>query len=451
MRHESISKNIRFVLFCSLLLTACNKYLDVTPKGYKLLTTVADYDLWLNDNSLWTSYGTISTLDYLGDNYDMATIAVPPSSEAELLYTWAAQPAVSASLWGTHYNRISSYNSVIKGIDAATGGTEQQKRSLKAEALICRAYEYLYLINEYGKPYDSTTAAKDLGIQLIVSDDVAQELPPRSTVKDAYDFIIADLNKAIPDLPDDNNKNRYRASVAGGYSLLARVYLNMRNYNKARENAQMALDNSPNQSMLNYNTVGGVINIPNLSIRQDAIFARGDLGIGTPTREHLQLFNKQDTRLRFFYNPLGDLTFTQRGVVSFITIFSYLNVGTTIQEMKLIIAEVAARNNDLTEALKQLDDVRRNRIPAASYVPYQSGDKEFVLRKVLEERQFEFAFIGMRWFDMRRLDAEGRMPPVNRYDAQGNVIATLQPHSARYTLMIPEAVIQYNSGIEQNP
>lgn len=439
----------------SLLLSACNKYLDVVPKGYTLLTTVSNYDQWMNDPQLWVPP---ADLNYLTDAMDIPAIEVPPVAENELLYTWTAQYTNQASFWGLHYSSINSYNSVLKGIDAASGGSEQQKQSLKAEALLGRAYEYLNLINEYGKPYDSATADKDPGVPLVTSDDVAQKVPTRSSVKEVYDFIIADINTAIPNLPPDNGKNRFRGSVAAAYSLLARAYLTARNYDKATENAQLALKNHYGDGMVNYTALSGAAAIPSLSIRPDALYARGGnvADVYTPTLEHLRSFDVHDTRLQFFYSPLGDLSFTTRGETSFYaggTYFgtTYTNYGTSVPEMKLIIAEVAARSNNLQEALKQLDEIRKNRIPAAYYQPYQSTDQQFVMEKVLDERRFEFPFSALRWFDMRRLDTEGSMPAVQRYDAQGNILSTLQPHSPRYTLQIPLLVLQYNPDMKQNP
>jgi hypothetical protein len=119
--------------------------------------------------------------------------------------------------------------------------------------------------------------------------------------------------------------------------------------------------------------------------------------------------------------------------------------------MKLIIAESAARGHDLTTALQQLDDIRKDRFDAGNYIPYQSTNQDSVLQKVLEERNHELPFSGLRWFDMRRLDKEGRMGTVHRYDAQGNIIATLAPHSNSYTLQIPVQVLKYNPGMKQNP
>ena len=130
---------------------------------------------------------------------------------------------------------------------------------------------------------------------------------------------------------------------------------------------------------------------------------------------------------------------------------NYPNQGTSVAEMRLILAEVAARSNDLSGACNELDLVRKCRFLTDTYVKFESDDQEEVLQKVLQERNLEFPYCGMRWFDMRRLDAKGRMSAVNRYDAEGNVIATLSPGSAKYTLQIPIQVLYFNPDWPQNP
>lgn len=80
------------LFICCLVFTGCDRYLDINPKGTKLLTTVDDYDQWLNDETLALGisapYGTIN---FLGDNADVVSITNPPMSAAELVYTWASQ------------------------------------------------------------------------------------------------------------------------------------------------------------------------------------------------------------------------------------------------------------------------------------------------------------------------------------------------------------------------
>lgn len=444
-----------------LLVTAsCNKYLDVQPKGEQLLLTVTDYDQWLNSSAV--SAGMPTTLNNLADNVDAPNISVSSVVEQDLAYLWAPQLAPNvtspASILPNHYTSIYYYNTVIQGIDAATGGTANQRASLKAEALLGRAQEYLYLVNEYGKEYDAATATTDLAVPFVTSNDLATPTPARSTVQQIYDHITADITAAIPNLPVNNNQNRFRGTIAGGYSVLARTYLYMRNYSMAQKNAQLALNNGPN-TVMDYSTLTDATGIPAVNVRPDVIYARLSLSVSAsqiPALSFLKSFNVNDLRLKFYYTSLGNFSFTIRGTTQYNPFgipasLAYPNWGTSVAEMKLIIAEAAARSSDLTTALQQLNTVRKCRFTAATYQAYQSDNAADVLQKVLDERSFEFPYCGMRWFDMRRLDAENRMPAVVRYDGKNNVIATLEPHSPRYTLQIPVQAIYFNPGMPQNP
>ncbi|HWV65265.1 RagB/SusD family nutrient uptake outer membrane protein [Chitinophaga sp.] len=446
------------LLFCCVAFTGCDKYLDVTPKGKRLLSTVADYDQWMNDESLIYGIGyPYGAANFLSDIVDAPNIPNPPKEVAEMIYTWAPQFStdinIAPAFWGEHYAKINHFNTVLLGIDAAVNGTNSQKRSLKAEALLARALEYFYLVNEYGQPYDSATAGKDLAVPFVTSNDVSETVPGRSTIEEIYKHIIDDLTTAIPDLPADNSGNRFRGSMAGGYSLLARVYFYARNYAAAQKYAGLALENS-NAVMIDYN--GALPASDRLGIRQDVIYGRMVVGNNTVTLDYMRTFADNDLRVRKLFQNKDNYTFTVRGATLFFPnqvtpVFTYMNSGTSVQEMKLIVAECAARSNNLALALQQLDEVRKNRFVSASYERFESTNKELVLQEVLMERYHELPFHGLRWFDMRRLDKENRMEAVNRYDAQGNIIATLLPHSARYTLQIPVQVISFNPGMPQNP
>jgi hypothetical protein len=445
------------LIVCCLLLTGCDKYLDITPKGKRLLSTVADYDQWLNDETLYLGLAQPSNLvNYYGDNVDAVTVANPPVTQAELVYTWAPQPVLDLNLpplfWGEHYAKINLYNTVVIGVENATGGTTSKKRSLKGEALLGRALEYFYLLNEYGKPYDPTTANTDLAVPFLTSNDVTQTVPARSTIAEIYQHIIEDLNTAIPDLPEDNSGNRIRGSRAGAYSILARLYFYARNYTEAQKNAELALANTK-AVMIDFNGTLPTTNF--LSTHPDVIYGRMVIGQAPPTLDFMRSFATNDLRVKKLYTSTDGYKFITRGAQSYFPagitpVFTYTNTGTSVQEMKLIAAESAARANNLTVALQYLDDVRKNRFAAASYVKYASSIQEDVLQEVLSERSHELPYNGLRWFDMRRLDKENRMATVNRYNAQGAIIATLPPHSERYTLQIPLQVLSYNPGMPQN-
>ncbi len=450
---------------CIIGLTSCDKYLDIQPKGKTLLTTVTDYNQWLTSMEVETSMP--NELNRFADNIDDITIPAIPVTNIAMSYLWYDQFSLDVTavpiLWARHYKSIYYFNTVLSGIDEATNGTEKQKASLKAEALLGRALEYLYLVNEYGKSYDPATASTDLAVPFVELIDLNKPIPERSTVKFIYDQIVSDITAALPNLPTDNSKNRFRGTVAGAYSILARTYLYMHNYPEAQKNAQLALANGPN-TVIDYN-VSGVAGIGLPIVRTEAIYARmavsaGNVSAEVPTVTFLRSFATGDLRLKFWYLPTTNLSFPTRGTTLFYpgapnivapTQNPYQNWGTSVAEMRLIIAEGAARSNDLSIALTQLDLVRKCRIPSNVYTKFSSAIQETVIQTVLKERVFEMPFNGTRWFDMRRLDAEGRMPTVIRQNSTGATIATLAPGSPRYTLQIPLQIMYYHPDWIQNP
>jgi hypothetical protein len=434
--------------------TSCRKYLDVEPIGKTILTNVSDYDLFLNSQDLTASGAR--ELNLLSDDVDVTTIPKTPDRVEDLVYLWAnqytADTKVPPTFWGKHYANIYRFNAVLAGIDAAGNGTVKDKRRIRAEALLGRAFEYLYLVNLYARPYNAATAAKDLAVPFMTSVDISKETPPRSTVAEIYDRIISDINTAIPDLPANNTTNRFRGAATAAYSVLARACLYMGRYEEATKNARLAMGDHP-PAILDYNTIAGKSAIPNMAIRPFDLYARYSTNASSkeyPTIAFLKMFDVNDLRLKLFYENTGDYTYPKRGVVAFNPSGAVSNFGTSVEEMKLIIAEAAARGGRLEEALTQVNDIRKCRIKKEAYQPLSSADAVEVMGFVMRERRLELAHKGLRWMDMRRLDAENKMPVVNRYNASDEVIATLPPHGARYTLQIPLAVLQFNPGMPRN-
>ncbi|MCR8668953.1 RagB/SusD family nutrient uptake outer membrane protein [Aestuariibaculum sp. M13] len=462
---ENQYKYLVIALFIGLLAVSCDNYLDVQPKGVQLLTTVEDYNQWLNSEDVQTSIP--NELNDLADNVDDADYTDPPSYDGVRIYAWQLQFSedlkATPVFWADFYQNIYYFNTVLAGIDDATGGAESEKQNMKAEAYLGRAFEYLYLVNLYGKVYDVNTADQDLAVPFVISNDLEDDVPERSTVQEIYEYIISDIEKALPNLPEDNSTNRFRGSVAAAYSVLARTYLFMGDYEKAAENAQLALDSGAN-ALVDFSTLSGGSEMPDLRTRESAIYAR----LNKTHRftaycdlNFLQSFDTLDLRLNYYYRTSGDYSFTDRGSVRYYS-YAYpinrnsmvqINWGPSVAEMRLILAESAARANNLNTAIDQLDLLRSKRFMAEDYEKYDPENpiQEEVLQKVLDERTFEMAFTGMRWFDMRRLAAEGLMPTVYRYDAAGEIVETLAPDSNKYTLQIPIQIMYFNPDWPQNP
>lgn len=448
------------LLLCCLVFSGCDKYLDVEPKGRQLLKTTNDFDLWLNANTLTTETTSENLTNNMTDNIDRPANGNPPATTVDLSYVWAPQfstDVTAVTLWGEHYQRINLFNTVILGIDAAEGGTASQKRSLKAEALLGRAYSYFNLVNEYGKPYNAVTAATDLAVPFITTDDISKKTSPRITQAEIYQHIIDDITAGISDLPVDNTNARFRGSQAAAYSVLARVYLYRREYTEAQRYAELALANT-RAAMIDYTTPASYPTTANVVSHPDVIYGRASAAFNLPvSAEFKSLFSANDARKSIYYISWNSAV---RGTTLYFAAYNYnafqlTNAGTSVQEMRLIAAECAARNSSLplSTALEHLNVVRRNRYTGTPVDTrdFSSTDPVAVLNEVLAERRRELPFNGLRWFDMRRLDMENRMPTVTRYNAQNEVIATLEPHSNKYTLQIPNQVVAFNPDIVLNP
>jgi len=453
-----------YLLLLCLLLSACNKFLEVAPKGKTTLNTVNDFDLWLG-NQFLSEISGIPQICWMTDHAQKIPWRPDIMAEAERAYIWSEQftdADASPKMLSGAYNHIYYFNTLLENIDGVTGNADQ-KQQLKAEALLGRANEYFYLVNLYGKPYDAATAATDLAVPFVVSSDINTATPPRATVQDLYRYMIEDLNTAIVNLPASNAGNRFRGSVHAAYSVLARIYFYMRNYTEAARYAEMSLQRPGGATVTNYN--GVLRNVfPRTTRMNEMIYARGsDPTSGTlvsiADSTFIKSYQSTDLRLALnFYNgiasPFNFNTVNPSAGVRFSATgngYYDVQVGTTVAEMKLIIAENAARRNDLTTALRQLNEIRVNRFAPANYQDLASGNQDEVFQWVIRERRYEMPINGLRWFDMRRLDSEGLMPAVVRIDQSKNVIATLAPKSPRYTLQIPLNATIFNPGMSKNP
>lgn len=115
-------------------------------------------------------------------------------------------------------------------------------------------------------------------------------------------------------------------------------------------------------------------------------------------------------------------------------------------EMYLIRAEAKAENNDLVGAAADLNALRAARIN--NYVTAVFTSKQELIDAILMERFKELAFEGHRFWDLRRKGL-----PVTRLasDAPSATGATLPAGNFRFRLPIPNAEIQANPLMQQNP
>ncbi|MBF1620056.1 MAG: RagB/SusD family nutrient uptake outer membrane protein [Prevotella sp.] len=462
-------KNVTTILaICVVvMLTGCNDYLDIKPKGEKIPTTVSDYETLLNYESVQKVSDTYPA--YLTDDVFLPDVAegtaTPGLNSVDQsirnLYLFKKEvfgDAQDDGFWFASYNRIYYYNTVIDNIMNADGSDEQQKLSIRAEALISRALEYLYLVNGYAKYYDVRTAESDPGVPLILDEDISKKNLVRASVKDVYAQIQSDLQTALPNLPMQAKGNAFRASKAAGYGVLAKMYLYMGNYAEALKAANEVLEiNNSLLDLKKYAVVKAQSSIGRTNVPQDIDnpeniyikFAPYVYGLSSKvfgSDELISLFSEDDMRLQVYFTKNFRNIPTDKYVWA-----PYLraNLAVSSPEIYLIAAECEAREGSIERAIALINKLRDNRIKNNTDIV--ATDRNDALQKVLEERRRELAMSGMvRYIDLKRLNQESQFAKTVTH-VTGEGTFSLEPNSPLYVLPIPAKVMRFNkNSMKQN-
>jgi hypothetical protein len=134
-------------------------------------------------------------------------------------HRWGPTQGQPASLWGNAFRGINAANRVIYQIESGViPVADAVKPGLLAELKALRAYYYYLLLDAFGNVP-------------IVTDFKATELPQQSTRQQVYDFVVAELTTALPQLSVAKGASTYgRMNRWAAEGILARVYLNAEVY-----------------------------------------------------------------------------------------------------------------------------------------------------------------------------------------------------------------------------
>lgn len=475
---RKIINNILIVFSLSLLLQGCNGFLDNKPKGMTIPSQYEDYEKLLNGITTTTDAQTFFLTDdikLLGKEGTASDyIYLNHSDEDRNLYSFQpGQIYTSGSkdyTWNNAYDRIFTYNTVINDILKSGGSSENHKLRIRAEALIGRAMEYLYLVNIYGAQYDKATSSTDWGVPYITKADINQKYT-RNTVADVYKFILADIEEALPNLSSITPYTTHPNKTAA-YALLAKVYLCMNDYSKALENANAALKIQSGLLNLNdYEMKDGVtwgrvhlkgdesVQLPGID-NPEALYSRfssSGLQASVCISDDLRaLFKKdlssgsKDLRKEYYFAEdqvnLGRTDYFP-GECAFV-LYSEDNIGITTVETMFIAAECEARVGSKDKAINYVNTVRDNRIENNVHFTASSADDALV--KVLEEKRREFCVKGAyRYMDLKRLNKESKFMKTITHSADGQTW-TLAPNDPKWIFPINEEIIDFNPDMPQN-
>lgn len=297
-------------LFCGLSFTSCNEFLDEMPDNRAKLDTEAKIDKILV--SAYPQSANLVSAEFSSDNVDDYG-STNPYNERDVaqLFRWEDVTENTEdspkSVWEESYKAISSANAALAAIEEL--GNPASLDPQRGEALAARAYNHFILVNLFAHHYSKTNAALDLGITYMLAPET--DLNPkyeRNSVQEVYDYIIQDLEAAIPLIDDASygSTPKYHMTVASTNALAARVALYMQDWEKAVQYANAAIGINPSSILrendkIRASAVGEVLDVAIYYNRSDI---KANLLLQTAGTNHGLYFGPYYVGARFSHGAL---------------------------------------------------------------------------------------------------------------------------------------------------
>jgi starch-binding outer membrane protein, SusD/RagB family len=430
-------------LLVPALLAACDSPLDTDPTASidseTALNTARGVELGLNG-----AYGGLRS----GNIYGNQHMVYPDMYADNLDFTGTfqtdrevAQRNITTSngavlgIWASSYNTINRVNNLLEAIPNVTGLAADQRSQYRGEALFIRALVYFDLARHFGGVPLVLEASRGVGPSALVA---------RATQQEVYNRVIQDLEEAVPLLP--NSRVQGRATRQAANALLSRVYLETGQHALARDRATAVINSGHYSLVPNFRSIFTqkhsaesifelhfTVNTANSLAFWYFPAALGGRWGFSPTAELYNSFQAGDARRDASIGISG----TQRYGNKYHRVANGDDnvVILRLAEMYLNRAEANARlNADAATIRGDINAVRaRAGLPALDATV--SGQAA-LMNAILQERRWEFAMEGHRFFDLRRhgVAAERLAIPANRL---------LWP--------IPQAELDVNDSLVQNP
>jgi starch-binding outer membrane protein, SusD/RagB family len=446
MKVKSIYLSV--VIGC-LSIASCNKkeFLDERPNSDVFVpTTLEDFQMLLDNDlhlGLTPVLGELSA-DNFYISFDFWNQLATKEKNAYIWLPDVYSGEGNISDWNAPYEQVLYANVILEGLKKVTitSGNWQQWNNIKGAALFTRAYAFYNLAQIFARPYNAATATDDLGIPLKLTPNV-DEAVQRSTLDQTYTQILTDLLEAKALLPEPiavNNRNRPNKPAA--FAQLARVYLSMRQYDKAGAYADSSLQLY--HELIDYNSrdvnAPRPFDRPNVETMYQSKFVETNVLLAIPfcfvDTTLYRSYAVNDLRRSLFFNvpPSGKVYF--KGSYTG-TLFAFTGLAT--DEMFLVRAECRAWAGDLENALKDLNTLLEKRFKTGTFIPYTILTRDSALNKIREERRKEMPCRGVRWTDIRRLNLENA--GITQQRKLNNEVHMLKPNSPFYVLPIPPDAI----------
>lgn len=446
------------IMLAFLKLVSCGKtFLDIKQNSSQVVpNTIADFQAII-DNGTIMNTSSCHLLGIIGGDefyVNDGVLAGVSDSYQRNGYVWEKEvfEGGGSDEWNKAYERILLANLSLEGVSKIKPKSNETSdwNNVIGSALFFRALNFYQLAQLFCKPYHSATSDTDLGIPLRLESDINLKTK-RGTVAQTYQQILSDFEEAARLLPETPLVKR-RPSKAAAYAMLAKAYLVMEDYVKAKQYADRCLERRNRlldlKALPDLDTYYPIASGVQQEEIDELIFLTSTTNIAVlaPARVNVSIelfesYTKGDLRKETWFFPYSGRTLFGGGYAPGYT------TGIGVNEVLLIRAECLARNKDVSGALVDLNYLLENRYDS-TYKPLFIQDPTLLLSRIIEEREKELVLRGVRWEDLRRLNKDPRFAKTLIRIVDGEHYELL-PNDPRYVWPIPDQEILM-SGIEQN-
>lgn len=199
-------------------------------------------------------------------------------------YSWTSDAIELITCWNWFFEAINMANTLTDKLEVS-GIPASAKAKISGQAKFLRAFYYFNLVRMFG------------GVPLSVhgTADLSQAYNARNTEEEVYAQIITDLQQAQTELAPFNSGDQALGKVtsATATALLAKVYLQQRNWQKAAEEAKKVIDMNYFSLMPDYEN----INNPDFQNGKENLFS---IQHGGNANSSSQLYQ---TRMIYLFGP----------------------------------------------------------------------------------------------------------------------------------------------------
>jgi len=369
-----------------------------------------------------------------------------------------------AGPWSSIYGVIAITNIVINADASALTGDPAKIAHIQGQAHALRALAHFDLLQDYGQHFITGQGGADaLGVPYVKTyKDPAYLEPARATVASNIGDIAADLTTGISLMSDSYNTSTSYMTKAGAYAILARAALYAGSvdpslYATADSAAKWVIANSGAtpvgasgfvSSYVTDNASNSIFELAfsgtdSRGINGIAYILRGtsygDVRILTgdgANPDLLDIYDNDDVR------GGSDMIGTAQGYPTMLGKFPTMNGEDNvtlfrIEEMHLIAAETSLRAGNAADALTYLNNIPAIRGLGAGYYASATMDN------ILLERRKEFAFEGLRFYDLSRMGMD--MPLIDSFKQLNDDLTGTPPTYGSYRYAYPIALAERNA------